>query len=79
MLENDADVGHSLEEGEKAVTYAWMMERAKKTNYLCALCFDPFMLEWDKDDKLSRDEAISIDHIDSDKAHSQQNCRLTHI
>ena len=39
------------------------------------LCFDPYVLDWNKD---SRNEAVSIDRIDSEKAHSQQNCQLTH-
>ena len=57
------------------MTYDWMMDKAKRTNYLCALCFDPYLLDWNEDTRL---EAVSIDRIDSEKAHSQQNCQLTH-
>ena len=74
VLRSDFDAGREVPVEER-VTLAWLRETAKEQHYLCGLCHEEFLMEWDEEGKML---SVSIDRRDSALGHSKKNCWLVH-
>ena len=77
VLRSDFDAGREVPKEER-VSLEWLREMAKEQHYLCGLCHEEFLMEWDSLDDEAKKLSVSIDRKDSALGHSKRNCWLVH-